>query len=130
MDHAQLVHIAWLAQLLEHFALQELLDPQQEVVLQQDQLDVQIVQLEDFVMFQDELLLLAMELVHLAIIALLAQKLIDQQRLDAQLALDVDLDNQQQLSVHQVHIKTKLVKMFVLLVLQGITASLTQQTSR
>jgi hypothetical protein len=130
MDHAQLVHIAWLAQLLAHFALQELLDPQQEVVLQQDQLDVQIVQLEDFVMFQDELLLLAMELVHLAIIALLAQKLIDQQRLDAQLALDVDLDNQQQLSVHQVHIKTKLVKMFVLLVLQGITASLTQQTSR
>ena len=115
---------------MAHFALQELLDPQQEVVLQQDQLDVQIVQLEDFVMFQDELLQLAMDLVHLAIIALLAQKLIDQQRLDAQLALDVDLEHQQQLSVHQVHIKTKLVKMFVLLVLQGITASLTQQTSR
>ena len=50
-------------------------------------------QLEDFVMFQDELLQLAMELVHLAIIALLAQKLIDQQRLDAQLALDVDLEH-------------------------------------
>jgi hypothetical protein len=49
--------------------------------------------LEDFVMFQDKLLQLAMELVLLAIIALLAQKLIDQQRLDAQLALDVDLEH-------------------------------------
>ena len=44
-------------------------------------------------MFQDKLLQLAMELVLLAIIALLAQKLIDQQRLDAQLALDVDLEH-------------------------------------
>ena len=92
-------------------------------------MDVGNATLEDFVIFQDKLMQLVMVLVLLGTFALLAQKLIDQQRLDAQLALNVHVEHQQQLFVQQVHIKTKLVKMSVLLVLRGITASLTQQTS-
>jgi hypothetical protein len=65
----------------------------------------------------------------LATTALQAQKLIDQLRLDVLLVLDVHLEHQQQQFVELEHIKTKSVKMFASLALQGITASLTQLTS-
>ena len=94
------------------FALQEHLDPQQAVQLQQGQLDVPIVQLEDFVMFQDELPHQVMVHALLATTALQAQKQIDQLRLGVLLVLGVHLKHQQQQFVELEHIKTKSVKMF------------------
>jgi hypothetical protein len=81
--------------------------------MQQEFLDVLFAMKVTIALSQDKQQQLEMALVLLATIALLAQKLIDQERTDAHWVLSVQQVHQKQQFVQQVHIKTKSAKISV-----------------
>jgi hypothetical protein len=129
MDHALLVHTVKQDQASDLHAHQELIDHHQVPQMQQEFQDVLYAKKVSIALPQVKPQQLVMVLVLVVTIAQLVQKLLDQERTDAQSVLIVHQVHQNQQFVQQVHIKTKLAKKIASRALQAISASLTQLTS-